>query len=319
MLGRHRHASEGLAPSTFGDRIQQRRAHQRLQIHQQAHQIAASGIAVIDDRHQLLVVARRERCRQRCDFFGGDQTVNIEDIGLGYLRPTKRNHLVKDRLRIAHPSVRHPRDTPERRLRDGNLLVDRDFLQPLHDQVGRDRLQIETLTTRNDRRQHLLRIGRRKDKLHVRRRLLQRLEQSIERLRRKHVHFVDDVDLEFPLRRCVADRVTEVAHLVDAVVRGTIDLHHVEMRPLRDRDARRIVDIKVCLGPVGAIERLRENARRRSLARATRPDEKISMGDATAVDGIGQRAHHVILTDEVGEGLRPPLARDNLIGARHIL
>jgi hypothetical protein len=78
---------------------------------------------------------------------------------------------------------------------------------------GRDRLQVEALAAREDRRQHLLRIGRGEDELHVRRRLLERLQQRVERRRREHVHLVDDVDLELPLGGRVADRVAQVAHL----------------------------------------------------------------------------------------------------------
>ena len=41
-----------------------------------------------------------------------------------------------------------------------------------------------------------LRLGRRKDEFHMARRLLQRLEQRVERRLSEHVHFVDDVNLK---------------------------------------------------------------------------------------------------------------------------
>ena len=55
--------------------------------------------------------------------------------------------------------------------------------------------EVEALAARQDGDRDLVRLGRREDELHVRRRLLQRLEQGVERLRRQHVNFVDDVDL----------------------------------------------------------------------------------------------------------------------------
>ena len=54
---------------------------------------------------------------------------------------------------------------------------------------------------RPDRRDDLLRLGRREDELQVRRRLLDELEQGVEALLRHHVRLVDDVDLESRRRR----------------------------------------------------------------------------------------------------------------------
>ena len=46
------------------------------------------------------------------------------------------------------------------------------------------------------RHRHLADLGGREDELHVRRRLLERLQQRVERRGAQHVHLVDDVDLE---------------------------------------------------------------------------------------------------------------------------
>ena len=50
----------------------------------------------------------------------------------------------------------------------------------LRDQVRRNAVQIETLAAAENRRQHLLRLGRGEDEFHVRRRLLERLQQRVE-------------------------------------------------------------------------------------------------------------------------------------------
>jgi hypothetical protein len=112
-----------------------------------------------------------------------------------------------------------------------DLLGGGDLLQALDDELGRDRLQVEALAAGDDGREHLLHLGGGEDELHVRRRLLEGLEQRVERRRREHVHLVDDVDLELALGRRVADGVAQVAHLLDAVVRGAVDLDHVEVEP----------------------------------------------------------------------------------------
>ena len=53
----------------------------------------------------------------------------------------------------------------------------------------------------SDRRRHLVRVGRRQDEDDVRRRLLERLEQRVERRVGQHVHLVDEVDLVLRRRR----------------------------------------------------------------------------------------------------------------------
>ena len=99
------------------------------------------------------------------------------------------------------------------------------------DQIGRNPVKIEALAAADNRRQHLLGFGRRENEFHVRRRLFQRLEQRVERGRREHVDFVDDVDFETRLGRRVTGVFAQLAHLFDAVVAGAVDLEHIEAVP----------------------------------------------------------------------------------------
>ena len=98
----------------------------------------------------------------------------------------------------------------------------------IRDQVRGDTMEIETLAAAEDCRQNFLRFGRRENKFHVRRRFLQRLEQRVERGRRKHVHFVDEIDFVVTLGRGVANVIAQLAHVLDAIVAGSVDLDHIE-------------------------------------------------------------------------------------------
>ena len=127
------------------------------------------------------------------------------------------------------------------------------------------------------------------------------------------MHFVDDVDLEFPLGRRVTNVLAQLAHLFDAVVARAVDLEHVETVAAGDflaavahaagRDGR----------PVHAVERLGQDARGRGLADAARADEKIGVGEPILLDRVLERARDVLLADEVVERLRPIFSRENLI------
>ena len=105
----------------------------------------------------------------------------------------------------------------------------------LHQQRGIDAAQIEALAARQHRHRHLADFGGGENELGVRRRLFQRLEQRVEGRARQHVHFVEDVDLVARAHRRVADGVVDLAHVVDAVVRGGVHLQHVEVPALDDR------------------------------------------------------------------------------------
>ena len=104
----------------------------------------------------------------------------------------------------------------------------------LHQQRGIDPAQIEALAARQHRDRHLADFGGGEDELGVRRRLFQRLQQRVEGRARQHVHFVEDIDLVARRDRRVADGVVDLAHVVDAVMRGGVHLDDVEMAAFHD-------------------------------------------------------------------------------------
>ena len=64
------------------------------------------------------------------------------------------------------------------------------------------------------------------------------------------------------------------------------------------------------------VERAREDARGRGLADAAHAGEHPGLRDAAGRERVGERAHHRLLADQVGEGRRPVLARQHAVGAR---
>ena len=66
--------------------------------------------------------------------------------------------------------------------------------------------------------------------------------------------------------------------------------------------------------PVHAVQRARQDARRRRLADAARPGEHERLREPAARQRVPQRPRHRLLADDVVELLRPPLARDDLVG-----
>ena len=191
----------------------------------------------------------------------------------------------------------------------------------LDQHVGVDAAQVEALAARQHRHRHLADLGGGEDELGVRRRLLQRLQQRVERRRRQHVNFVEDVDLVARLHRRVADRVVDLAHVVDAVVGGGVHLDHVEMAALHDRLAlhaeRRHRDGRAGDRTVRQliVERAGQDARGRGLAHAAHAGEDPRLRNAAGLERVRDRAHHRFLADEIVEGGRTILARQHAVAA----
>jgi hypothetical protein len=97
------------------------------------------------------------------------------------------------------------------------------------------RFQREGLAARADGDRHLAQLSGGEDEGDGRRRLLQRLEQGVEGLLRQHVDLVQDEHLLAALGGAEAQRLAQLANVVDAAVGGGVHLHHVRVAVGEDR------------------------------------------------------------------------------------
>ena len=132
-----------------------------------------------------------------------DEPEDRRDILGGNASARERYHLVECALRVAHAAVARARHEHQRGIVDLNALGVRNPSQLIGDRLDANRLQLEDLRARLDRGRNLLDLGRRHHEHDVRRRLFDRLEEGVERLRRESMDLVDDEDLV-----AVADRAT---------------------------------------------------------------------------------------------------------------
>ena len=188
----------------------------------------------IDDRERALPVALADSLEEIDDELRIDETEHAAHESEIDRALARGEALIEQALPVAHAPLGAPGYQRERLPLERDLLEGADLLELRGDLLQLEPLEIESLAAREDRRGNLVRLGGREDEVHVDRRLLERLEERVERLRRQHVHFVDDVYLGAPLRRRVADLLAQVADLVDAAVGGAVDLDDVEVAPRGD-------------------------------------------------------------------------------------
>ena len=227
--------------------------------------------------------------------------------------------LIQERQPVAHRAFGGARDQRQRGGLDLHILLRRDALQ-MGDQFARfDAAQIEALAARQHRHRHLADFGGSEDELHMRRRFLQRFEQTIEGLLGQHMHFVDDVDLGARAGRGVAHALDDLAHVVDAGARGRVHFLHIDMAGFGDGDARlaHAAGMNGGVGPLAvrpdAVERPGDDARGGRLAYAANARQHEGMGDPPGGEGVGQGADQRLLADQAGEILRAVFARQHLV------
>ncbi len=193
--------------------------------------------------------------------------------------------------------------------------------QSFRDARDADAGKVEALAARQDRRGDFLHLGGGKNELDVRRRLLERLEQRVERVlhipRGQHVDFVDDVDLVARPGRAILGILPQVAHVVDAVVARPVDLLDVEILAGRNCPADFAFAARRGGRPVDAVQRLGEDAGSAGLADAARPGEEIGVRHPAALDGVAERLRDRLLADQLAELLRPIAAcKDRVVRRR---
>ena len=269
------------------------RDHEVAQVPQQIARRVSDVVALLgyalDDVQARGRVAAYERRRQLVHDGAIGDPEHPRDVLSRELVAAERDDLVEEAHRVAHRAgglASQDLHTARRRL---DLLEGEHLVEPSRDGLRRYQLEVVPLAAGEDGDRDLLDLGRREDELHVRRRLLERLEERVPRRRRQHVDLVDHVDLEPVARGAEAHALLEAPHLVDAVVAGAVDLLHVEVLPRGDLPCRENTALHgVAVGPVRVPDgptQLRQLASSRALvvfptprtpvkrnACATRPD-----------------------------------------------
>ena len=144
-------------------------------------------------------------------------------------------------------------------------------------------------------------------------RLLQRLEQGVERLARQHVHFIDDVDL---VARPAGTRPHGLANLADFINAAIARCVHLDdVHVLAGSNA--LANLALVAGcrrrPMHTVERLGQNARRGRFAHAARTYKQVSMCQSVLCHRIFESLRDMGLADKIVKGLGPIFSREDFV------
>ena len=165
--------------------------------------------------------------------------------------------------------------------------------------------EVEPLAPPDDRSRHLVRLRGGQDEPDPGRRLFEDLQQRVERLAGQALGLVDDVDLLASLDRRRGRLLAQLSGIFDATVRRGVDLHHVEVCALADRDALVTAATRLRGRPSHAVDHLGQDPGRGRLAGPPRPAEQERVMQTALPDRAGERPDDVVLPQDLRGRLRP--------------
>ena len=193
--------------------------------------------------------------------------------------------LVENAEAVTHGAVRVGRDDAQRIFRNVDADFAADVCHAGHERVLRNPLEIKAHASGQNRCRKLLYFGGCQNEGYIFRRFFQGFQKCVKSARRKHVHFVDDVNLFAADCRRIVDAFAQFADVVDTVVGCRIDFDHVKERTILDGLAGTALTAR--LFPVAeAVEPLGQKPRCGRLAGASRSAEQVGMARAVRCDLI---------------------------------
>ncbi len=132
-------------------------------------------------------------------------------------------------------------------------------------------------------------------------------QQRIEAVRRKHVHFVDQINLVPPLGRRIKNVIKEITGIFDFGSGCRIDFYQIDKSPLIQLPTGGTGPARLRTFPALTVDRLGQNSGNRGLPDASGAGKKIRVMQSIVAYGVQQRTDHMILADDFVEFTGSPL------------
>ena len=291
-------------------------AAQRAHLAEQRAHVLARGIEGREHRQGLRRVLLRDGLHElRRPPLTGKAERSVDALER-HRAACRRGALVEQAHAVAHAAVGEAREQVHRVGLDLDMLLIGDEVEPRGDLLCPQALEREPLAAGEDRRRDLLQLGRGEDEQQMGRRLLDDLEQGVERRRREHVDLVDDIHTHFDRARRIDRVVAQHADRVHTVIRRRVDLQHVHAAALVDGPAGRAHAAGIAVVRIFTVDRLGQDLGAGGLARAARAGEQVRMAEPARLELRAQRVGHALLPDHIRKRLRPVFPVQRLIHPR---
>ena len=217
---------------------------------------------------------------------------------------TEGDDLIKKGIGISHRTGGLSGDPEEGVVVRLDALVVSCCGEAFFDEIQTDELEEELLAAGTDRRRHFLQFGGCENEDHVGRRFFQRFEQRVERADRKHVDFVDDVDLVAAGLGRKEHFVLDLPDIIDPGVAGSVDFNDIDAVAGFDFDAVAAHPARFGGRTFIAVQGTGKDSGSGGFSHSAGTAEEIRMGDSPLGDRAFDRGNDERLTDKSGKLLR---------------
>ncbi len=228
-------------------------------------------------------------------------------------RPAKGGAGVQQAQGIPHRAVPQHGHQPRRTLAEGNALLPGHLQEARLHLFGRDAGKVEALAAGEDGGGHLVQLGGGQDENNVAGRFLQNFQQRVEGRRGEHMHLVDDIHLVAAAPRAVHRLIAQIPHIVHAVVRGCVNLYHIQNAAVLDAGTAGADAAGAVFTGVFTVYGFGQHLGTGGFAGAAGAGEQVGMAHPPGLHLAGKRAGNGLLPHHVAEGFGPPLAVQRLI------
>ena len=220
------------------------------------------------------------------------------------LRRRTSHQLIKNRQRITHRTAASTNHQLQYTRLNRHLLLIAQTLQERQKNLRRNQTERVMVSTRTNRTQHLIRLSRREDKLHVLRRFLHNLQQRIETLTGHHMRLINNEDLVTVTHRRQSRAFTQVTGMIHTAVARRIHLNHVKRTATiaRELTARIAHTTRSRSRTLRTVQAACQNTRRRGLTATTRAREQIRVIHTILLKSDHKRFGHVLLPNNLSKG-----------------
>ena len=197
------------------------------------------------------------------------------------------HQLIEHRQGVSHRAAARTHDEGQDTLSHADVFLGAQGRQIRAEDVRRDQAERVVMGARADRADDALGFRRRENKLDVLGRLL------------------DDEDLVAVAHRREGGAFTQVTRVVDAAVRGRVNLDDVERTGAAGGQlaAGFALTARGIRGTLRTVQTARQDARGRCLAASARPGEQVRVCHAIRAQRRLERLRHVLLPDHLVEGV----------------
>ena len=301
-----RRVCEDVARAVTGDRDDEQVAQTLKEVLNEAARVMAGLNHALDDTEGCGTVTTREGVDGLVEQRGIRVPEQRHRCLVGDLAVDRAGHqLIEHREGVSHRAAARTHDEGQDTLSHADVFLGAQGRQIRAEDVRRDQAERVVVGARADRADDALGFRRREDELDVLGRLLDELEQRVEALVRDHVGLVDDEDLVAVAHRREGGALAQVTRVIDAAVRGRVDLDDVERTGAAGGQlaAGFALTARGIRGTLRTVQTARQDARGRCLAASARPREQVRVRDAIRAQRRLERLRHVLLPDHLVEGV----------------